>query len=216
MIKDDAHPSDGPADLRRHLLTPEGRIFDAMARAVAAHGYGATAVADVIEECRMSRRTFYRHFPNKEECFLATYDFAVRHVGDQVAVAFLTSGPAWPDRLRRSFETFMAFVVAEPHFARACLVEVLAAGPRALERRDAAVRRFTAFINDAAQAAPGRPMVPPAVPEAIVGGVQSVVTSRLLNGRAHELPELVDDLLFWGMAPFVGGDDLRRVNTHVS
>lgn len=186
-----------------------------MAEAVSERGYGATAVADVLDACHMSRRTFYRHFANKEACFLAAYDFAVQHVGDQVALAFLTSGPGWRDRIRSGFETFMAFVVAEPHFARLCLVEVLAAGPRALERRDAAVQRFAMFFAQAATSAPGRPFVPPALPEAIVGGVQSVISSRLLNGRAHELPHLIDDLLFWGLAPFVGGDELRQVNTHV-
>jgi AcrR family transcriptional regulator len=204
VSKDHAPTSDGPADLRRHLVSQRGRIFDAMAHAVARKGYSATAVADVLDECGMSRRTFYRHFPNKEECFLATYDFAVQHVGDHVAMAFLTAGPDWDTRIRSAFETFMAYVVAEPEFARLCLVDVLGAGPRALERRDAAVRRFSAFIGEAAHAAPGQPLVPPALPEAIVGGVQTVISSRLLNGRAGELPELVDDLLFWGMAPFGG------------
>lgn len=209
MIKRDAPTSDGPPDLRRHLLTQRGRLFDGMARAVSEHGYADTAVADVLEQCRMSRRTFYRHFPNKEECFLATYDFAVGHVGDHVSMAFRTPGADWGARVRRGFETFMAYVVTEPHFARLCLVEVLAAGPRALERRDAAVRRFSAFLSQAAATAPGQPLIPPTVPEAIVGGVQTVVTSRLLNGRAHELPTLVDDLVHWGMTPF-GGPEVHR------
>lgn len=187
-----------------------------MARAVAENGYANTAVADVLDQCGMSRRTFYRHFANKEECFLAAYDFAVNRVGDQVACEFLRAGPDWHLQIRRAFETFMAYVVAEPDFARVCLVEVLAAGPRALERRDAAVMRFTAFLAQASAGAPDKRFVPAAVPEAIVGGVQTVITSRLLNGRAYELPELVDDLLFWGLVPFVGHTAARRQNTSVS
>jgi AcrR family transcriptional regulator len=216
VIKDEPPTSEEPTNLRRHLRSQRGRIFDGLARAVSERGYADTAVADVLAECRMSRRTFYRHFANKEDCFLAAYDFAVGHVGDHVAQAFMTSGPAWADRVRNAFETFMAYVVAEPHFARLCLVEVLAAGPRALERRDAAVQRFSAFVHEAAQAAPGPVLMPETTPEAIVGGIQSVVTSRLLNGRAHELPGLVDDLLFWGLTPFGGLGEPPPVNTHVS
>jgi AcrR family transcriptional regulator len=216
VIIDDALRPDGPLDFRLSLESQRGRILDGMARAVAENGYAATAVADVLDQCRMSRRTFYRHFPNKEECFLAAYDFAARHVGDRVARTFLSSGPDWRTQIRRAFQAFMAFVVAEPHFARLCLVEVLAAGPRALERRDAAVARFTLFLEQAAATAPGPHLVPPAVPEAIVGGVQTVITSRLLHGRAFELPDLVDDLMFWGMVPFVGHAAARQQNTSVS
>jgi hypothetical protein len=121
-----------------------------------------------------------------------------------VTLTFLAADQDWQTRIRRSFQTFMALVVAEPHFARLCLVEALAAGPRALERRDAAVLRFSRFLAQAAALAPSPQVVPPAVPEGIVGGVQSVITSRLLNGRAAELPGLVDDLMFWGLVPFAG------------
>jgi AcrR family transcriptional regulator len=217
VIKDDAPVmADTAPDLRRHLRTPRGRIFDGMAQAVAERGYGATAVADVLDRCQMSRRTFYQHFPNKEECFLAAYDFAIEHLATDVMAAVMAAGPAWHDQVRRGFQTFMAYVVAEPAFARLCLVEVLAAGPRGLERRAAAVARFTGFLQTAAERAPGRPVVPPTLPEAIVGGVQSVISSRLLNGRAAELPDLLDDLLFWGLVPFLGHQEAGRTYTVVS
>jgi hypothetical protein len=78
------------------------------------------------------------------------------------------------------------------------------------------VARFAAIIESAGARAPGRPLVPPTLPEAIVGGIQSVITSRLLNGRAGELPGLLDDLLFWGLTPFVGHPDSGRTYTVVS
>jgi len=204
VIKDGTLQPSGPADLRRDVLTQRGRIIDAMARAVSARGYANTAVADVIAEGGMSRRTFYKYFSNKEDCFLAAYDFAVEHVAQDVVRAYLGSGPNWRTQMRCAFERFIGYVVAEPAFARLCLVEVLAGGPRALERRAAAVARFTAFIGGAAANVPGRELAPPLLPEAIVGGVQSVISARLLQGRADELPDLVDDLIFWGMVPFVG------------
>src|SRR3954463_3168983 len=53
------------------------RLLVAMADAVAEKGYAHAAVADVIERAGVSRRTFYEHYANKEECFLAAYDAGV-------------------------------------------------------------------------------------------------------------------------------------------
>ena len=53
------------------------RLLVAMADATAAKGYANVAVADVIERAGVSRRSFYEHFANKEECFLAAYDAGV-------------------------------------------------------------------------------------------------------------------------------------------
>jgi AcrR family transcriptional regulator len=52
------------------------RALDAMAEAIGEHGYPDTTVGDVLTRARMSRRTFYELFANREECFLATYDHA--------------------------------------------------------------------------------------------------------------------------------------------
>jgi AcrR family transcriptional regulator len=209
-IKDDAMPDMRPRDFRDDLREPPGRILDGMARAVSERGYGDTAVADVLTECHVSRRTFYQHFTGKEQCFLAAYDFAVEHVAAGVAQAYLSGAPNWRTQVHRAFQTFIGFVVAEPYFARLCLVEVLAAGPRALERRTVAVRRFTHFLEATARAAPTAEVAPAILPEAIVGGVQSVVSSRLLNERAGELTKLTGDLMFWGLVPFIGHDEAQQ------
>src|SRR5436190_446605 len=62
----------------RHRLTREevtasqrGRMLEAMALAVRDKGYTGTAVADVVAGAGVSRETFYQHFADKEDCFLA-------------------------------------------------------------------------------------------------------------------------------------------------
>src|SRR3954454_10930364 len=63
------------------------RMLVAMADATASKGYGNVAVADVIERAGVSRRSFYEHFANKEECFLAAYDAGVAGLLDAIAEA---------------------------------------------------------------------------------------------------------------------------------
>src|SRR3954470_22993998 len=71
----------------RHRLTREEvqtsqreRMLLSMAEAASVKGYAKTTVADVIKRARVSRETFYEHFSDKEDCFLAAYDEAVNHV----------------------------------------------------------------------------------------------------------------------------------------
>ena len=37
------------------------------------HGYASTTIAHIVKHARVSKRTFYEHFADKEECFLALY-----------------------------------------------------------------------------------------------------------------------------------------------
>ena len=53
------------------LESRRDRILTAMIRVVGRKGYDATSVADVIAEADTSRTTFYKHFEDKHDCFLA-------------------------------------------------------------------------------------------------------------------------------------------------
>src|SRR4051794_31061826 len=69
-------PSPAPARLRRDEVaaSQRGRMLRAMAEAASERGYVNTVVSDVVERAGVSRKTFYEHFTDKEECFLASYD----------------------------------------------------------------------------------------------------------------------------------------------
>ena len=58
-----------------------------MLRAVSELGYRSTNVQDVIERAGVSRPTFYEHFSNKDDCFLAAFDTSAQRLRDQVATA---------------------------------------------------------------------------------------------------------------------------------
>ena len=70
----------------------KNRFFRAMASAISRSGYGEAAVADILHEAGMSRRTFYDLFENKEDCFLQAYDAAVRRVRMVVGAAYHNAG----------------------------------------------------------------------------------------------------------------------------
>src|SRR3954452_67825 len=174
-----------------------GRMLAAMAGAVGEKGYGAVAVADVIARAGVSRKTFYEHFDNKEECFLAAYDAGVELMLDAIDEAIREAAPGGRVAIARAgTEGYLETSASNPAFARPFLIEVLAAGPRALERRAAVHARFAdqlATIHRAARAGASDPG--PHAFRACVGAIHELVTYHVLRRGAETLPELLEPLV---------------------
>jgi AcrR family transcriptional regulator len=201
----------GPHQLARDVVvaSQRGRMIDAMAEAVAEKGYAATTVADVVSRAGVSRRTFYEHFADKEDCFLAAYDTGVQLMLDHlVAEATAAEGQDWPERMRRGLRAYLEILAAEPAFARTFLIEVLAAGPRGLARRAEVHARFAALWKQQAELAradhPELRDVPEPVYTAIVGGVDEVVTIWVREGKGERLLELEPALAYFQLALLAG------------
>jgi AcrR family transcriptional regulator len=170
------------------------RILSAVAQAAAERGYAEMSVEAVIARAGVSRRTFYEHFKNKEDAFFAAYDAAVHEVVRHVRRAYLSEVTA-QERLRAGIRAYLQFLAAGPELARMCIVEVLAAGPRVLARRNEAMRMFAEIIEDNIHELVPSCHRPALTAETIVGGIHEAVFNRILAGRIDELPGLADDLL---------------------
>lgn len=188
-------------------------ILQAMLRVVGRKGYAETAVADVIAEAETSRTTFYKNFENKEECFLAAYDLLVERILDAVGADCEERLP-WPERVRVGLERIAELFAAEPELGRTAIVEVATAGSAARQRHWKAVARFTDFLADGERLAGDREL-PGDIALMAVGGVSGLIFDHLAGGRAEELPELVPELLFVTLAPYLGpaaaAEEMRRV-----
>jgi AcrR family transcriptional regulator len=178
------------------------RILGGVMIAVSRNGYSATRVEDVIALAGVSRRTFYDHYANKEQAFLAAYDLVVAQLAEGVAGAYATRG-TWAARVRRGLAAMLNLMAGEPELAHVCIVEAVAAGPQALERRMRAMSVFRQFLTPpATRRAPV--IVSPLTGETVVGGVYEVIYSRVVTGQTSELPDLLPALLYSILLPFVG------------
>jgi AcrR family transcriptional regulator len=159
-----------------------------MVGACAERGYEATRVSDLTALSGVSRRDFYRHFTDKEDCFTATLD-AVLEFAFALAEAAPDPSPA--------LGVLIGFAAHQPAAVRLCLLDSFAAGKDALARIDGAMER-AAEIYAHAQAEVGRDgAMPPEARTAVIGGVREVIQNRLLDGREAELPRLTEPLLEW-------------------
>jgi len=182
------------------------RIIRSMIEAVAARGYQETRVVDVVEGAGVSRATFYDLFDDIEDCFLETYDYVSARLFARVSAAFNEKRDApWAERIRTSMAAFLELLADWPEGARFAIVEVLAAGPKALVRRDAVQRQFTEFVeagrNHSSLDLPGITSV------AIVGGVNELLYSEVLHGATARLPARLPDIVYWITQPFLGAEE---------
>jgi AcrR family transcriptional regulator len=187
----------GPHRLAREevLASQRGRMLEAMASAVAAKGYAATTVADVVGGAGVSRKTFYEHFRDKEDCFLAAFDAGVQLLVDAVERATLDADGEWREHIRAGVRAYLSALSAAPDFARTFLIEVLAAGPHALERRAEVHGRFAELLKTLHESYRADhpeeiPQLPDEVFIAVVGAVNELVSDRVRKGRTADLPEL--------------------------
>ena len=181
------------------------RIHQAMVEVVSARGYPETRVVDVIGAAGVSRKTFYELFESKEDCFLATYDLLLENLLGDASDAFDSlAGAPWPERIAAALEALLEHLAQHPGEARFAIVEVLAAGPKALARRDAALRQFTGFLesgrSESSVDLPGITSV------AVAGGINELLYSEILHGAAARLPNRLPDLMFWVTLPYLGAD----------
>jgi AcrR family transcriptional regulator len=169
------------------LASQRGRMLDAICQAVAQKGYAQTSVADVIERAGVSRETFYEHFADKEECFLAAYDLASVRLQEAIADAVSDEDADPLDQFDRAMAAYLQTMSEARAYARVFLVDVYGAGPKALTRR---FRVFQAFVDTITEVFGARSSADRALCEALVGAVSSMVTIRVAVGEFDQLPGL--------------------------
>jgi AcrR family transcriptional regulator len=216
-IRPSAPASEDPPELAklppgRHGLSREfvlynqrERLIAGLAESIAEHGYAGTTVAHITRAAAVSRRTFYEHFSSKEDCFAVAYETVMEDLRKRVSDAF-DGVDDWPRAIRASIAAMLGFLAADPNLARLCMVEGLVAGPVVAERYDAAIQSFVPYFRAGRE---GRSPVALAhlaatTEEALVGGMVSLISRRIVAGQAAELEELLPDLVEFTLTPYLG------------
>jgi AcrR family transcriptional regulator len=205
----------GPHGLPREEVreSQRGRMLSAIAEAVADKGYNATTVGDVVAGAGVSRKTFYEHFDDKEECFLAAWETGVDRLSDAIVAS--QAGVADPiERIRLGLRAYLGTLASRPAFARTFLIEVVAAGPRAEARRADVHERFATLLqtlHEQMRLELGTlPDVPSGLFRAAVGAINELVSCHVREGRTKQLLELEDELLYLQLVLFAGHDAAAR------
>jgi len=179
--------ANGHRDARRQVAELQrSRLLTAMVQEVAERGAANVSVAHVVGRSGVSRRTFYEIFDDREDCFLATFEDALAGVARVVAPAYERPG-SWRVRIRAALIALLECLERDRATARLLIVESLAAGPRALQRRQQVIVSLASVVELGRVEAKSKLDPPALTAEAIVGGLLSVLHTRLVTGLDSEI-----------------------------
>lgn len=154
-------------------VTQRQRILAATERLIAEKGCAGTTIEGIVKEAGVSSVTFYEHFKDKEECFVAAFDRAVEEL--RAAIPAELSGP---ERAPDALAALLEAIDAEPARARLCFVEAQQGGPRLRARYEATLDAVAGELSDS-------------LGQAIVGGLAWLLRERLELGGGEGVQGLL-------------------------
>ncbi len=171
------------------------RLFAAASVVFARGGYADATAEAIAREAGMSKATFYEHFANKEECIVALFDAAtetlLRNMRDAAAQHVDADSAT---RVRTTLGAFLGTLARYPDESQTLLVEIVGAGPRAMERRDRALDAVASYIDDLnrGDAEQGRAprLASPQDAYAITGAVIELASRQIRTGVPGDIREL--------------------------
>jgi AcrR family transcriptional regulator len=188
------------------------RLIAGLAEAVAEKGYGGTTIADITRHAAVSRRTFYEHFDGKDECFVAAFDTVTALLRERVDAAY-DAEEGWAAQITAGIEAMLVFLASEPNLARLAIVEALVAGPVVVEHYDAGVQTFLSYLQAGREGRSKAVLdhLSDSTEEALVGGMVSLISRRIVAGQADELETLLPDLVEFTLAPYLGNEEAAKL-----
>jgi AcrR family transcriptional regulator len=179
------------------------RLLEAMLVVSGELGYEQVAVRHVIERAKTSRATFYKHFEDREDCFVQAH----RDASEWLYRRLLGAGrrrPTWREGLRAALAELLEFCATQPEIARALLVESHAAGARAMAQRRELMERLSHALDSARREIPSRQAPPPVTSSFIVGAIDSLVSAKLMDDDPEHAPEMLPGLLYFVVMQYYG------------
>jgi AcrR family transcriptional regulator len=179
------------------------RLLAAAVVTFAELGYSRSSVAHITARARVSRRTFYDLFENREDCLLAVLRDAVERISGEIAQADL-GGLAWRERVRGGLLVVLSFFDREPVLARVCVVRALQGGPRVLQWREEVLARLAEILDQGRGENARSRECTVLTAEGLVGAALAIVYARLLTSKRPSLRSLLGELMSLIVLPYQG------------
>jgi AcrR family transcriptional regulator len=169
------------------------RLLEGLAASIREKGLGQTQVTDIVRHARASRRTFYKHFADKESCFVELTNMISLQLMEQVDQAIDRDAPP-AVQIDQAIDTYIELLLGEPSLTATW------ASPGLSERvviaqRGGAERYAQLLVSVLAADAERYPDVEPvsfARAYMVVSGVQEAIVRAIAQG--DDLRDLADEI----------------------
>jgi len=165
--------------------TQRQRILAATERLIAERGCAKTTIEAIVKEAGVSSVTFYEHFQDKDECFVAAFDRAVEELR-----ATVPAGVSGPEQAGEALAALLEAIDADPDRARLCFVEAQQGGPRLRARYEATLDAVAGELSDS-------------LGQALVGGLAWLLRERLELGGGEGVRDLLSRMTEIVLDPYL-------------
>lgn len=149
---------------------------------------------DIVRTAGVSKRTFYQHFKNKQECFLALYEENSAYIMTTLLQATQDESLSMVERVERGAEVYLAAMQAQAPLMKRLYIDILTLGSEGLAARRRVIGMFALLITDMyskeQQRLPTLPDIPEVMLTGIIAGLNELILYRIEDGKADELTEL--------------------------
>jgi AcrR family transcriptional regulator len=154
-------------------------------------------VGRIIAVAGVSRRTFYEHFEDREECMACALAPVARQLLDEVRRD--VAGELPQRALGAAIRALLAYADARPAHARLLMSDLLGGGGRLRDERCKLIDDATRIVEEAHARLPADAILPALPPRLVLAVVCRMVGSRLRRGE-RDMDELRAALPAWVLA----------------
>jgi AcrR family transcriptional regulator len=187
------------------------RILRATGELVAKRGYNAVTVELIVKRARVSFKTFYKHFSNKEECFLELFDTVTARARESVASVLIEEADSpWPQQVIAALQALFGGILADPLLARATIVEAPTVGPHIIDRYEKSMRSLSPLLLRGRELSPDPEQLPRTLEDTLAGGVFWSAYQRLIVGEVDRIEVLLPEAIEFVLRPYIGAAEAAR------
>jgi AcrR family transcriptional regulator len=161
------------------------------------------SVAQITSQARVSRKTFYDLFGDREECFLAAFEETFARAQALSADAYRAER-SWRAGVRAGLACLLEQIDHQPALARLVVVAALGAGDRVKLRRDQLMLQLADTVDLGREAASPRRELSHMTAEGVVGGITAILHRRLVRRDRGNFVELLGPLMGMIVLPYLG------------
>jgi AcrR family transcriptional regulator len=180
-------------------------LLGAMLDELASKGYEDASVGGALSASGISPEEFEAEFPGKDECLFAAYECARSTIVERVKAVFEGSSD-WPTQVKEGLRVLLDSIAERPATARVMTRAFPAIRPAAYRLYVELTSDFVPLMRGGREYAEVDDELPREVELLAVGAAESLIFAEVDAGRAERLPNMLPEILFSVLVPFMGPD----------
>jgi AcrR family transcriptional regulator len=165
----------------------------------------------IVKRAHVAYKTFYNHFGNKEEAFVALFDTVMDEARDQIRAAVAANAEEpWPQQVAAALRALFGVILADPIVSKAVIVEAPTVGPAIAGRYQEATVALSPLLRRGRDFEPRAKELPKSLEDTLAGGVLWSAYQRLIVGEVDRIEELMPEAIVFVLRPYIGEGEAAR------